>query len=55
MSIRINKKLLTPEDQTDYEKQAIPISITLRIAQVPAKDPNQPAQSSDSKSEEVME
>jgi hypothetical protein len=43
MSIRIKKSQL-PGNLPDYEKLGVPISITLPIAQVPAQNPNQPAQ-----------
>ena len=44
MSIRINKVQPTQGDLSAYEKQSVPVSITLRIAQVMAENPNQPAQ-----------
>ena len=50
MSVRINKSQPTegtPQgqgDQPGYEKLSVPVSITLPIAQVPAENPNQPAQ-----------
>ena len=44
MSIRINKVQPTQNVLSDYEKKSVPVSITLPIAQVPAQNPNQPAQ-----------
>ena len=44
MSIRIDKSRLTQAELSDYEKQSVPFSITLPIAQVPAQNPNPPAQ-----------
>jgi hypothetical protein len=44
MSIRIDKSRLTQAELSDYEKQSVPFSITLPIAQEPAQNPNQPAQ-----------
>ena len=44
MSIRIDKNRLTQAELSDYEKQSVPFSITLPIAQVPAENPNLPVQ-----------
>ena len=44
MSIRIDKSQLNQAELSEYEKQSVPFSITLPIAQVPAQNPNQPSQ-----------